>query len=264
MEACGLAVALLVALLWPRTAGLPLLLVGIVFWSLSAGTSAADPELALLDVGQGEAILLRDGGQALLVDGGGWQRSDIGGRILLPVLSSFGVRRLRAIVLTHPDLDHCGGLVDIAAYLRVEEVWTAPGWRDSPCAREVLTLPGIGHRFLWAGERASMGRWKLRALHPSPGDRRGSNNRSLVLAATVHGRRVLLTGDLEAVGEGRILSRASSSEVACDILKIAHHGSRTSTTVAWLEAAGPRLALLSAGLRNRYGHPASVVLERLE
>ncbi len=263
MEACGLTAALLAALLWPRRVGLAGA-AAAALWLLAAGPSAADPELALLDVGQGEAILLRDRGQALLVDGGGWQRSDIGGRILLPVLASYGVRRLRALVLTHPDLDHCGGLVDIAAYLRVDEVWTAPGWRRSRCARELLTLPGIGRRYLWAGERASLGRWRLRALHPSAGDRAGSNDRSLVLVAAVHGRRVLLTGDLEAEGEGRILAGASSAEVACDILKVAHHGSRSSTTAAWLEATGPRLALISAGLRNRYGHPAAVVLERLE
>ncbi len=187
----------------------------------------------------------------------------MGGRILLPVLASSRIRRLRAVVLTHPDLDHCGGLVDIASYLTVQEVWTVPGWRRSPCADELLTLPGVDHRFFWAGEKAVMGRWVFEAIHPPPGHRLGSNNRSLVLRATAHGRTVLLTGDIEALGEARILAHQPASALACDILKVPHHGSKGSSTGAFLEAARPRLALISAGLLNRFGHPSTAVLDRL-
>ncbi len=220
------------------------------------------PELAMLDVGQGEAILLRDGAEALLVDGGGWRGAGIGQRVLLPALTRLGVRRLRALVLSHPDLDHCGGLVEIAAFLPVREIWTAPGWAPRGCAYRLKTLPGTRLRPLWAGESARLGRWRLAALHPAAGDRSGGNDRSLVLLAESGPHRVLLTGDLEAAGERRLLS-GPRRRISGSILKLAHHGSSTSSSEDFLEAVSSRLALVSAGRTNPYGHPSERVLERL-
>ncbi|HEX5758517.1 MAG TPA: ComEC/Rec2 family competence protein [Thermoanaerobaculia bacterium] len=220
------------------------------------------PELALFDVGQGEAILLRDGLRAVLVDGGGWERGDLGGRVLLPALAAEGVRRLDALVMTHPDRDHCRGLVDLGAYLPVREVWTAPGWEASGCAGELLTLPGTTPRVLWAGERRRVGRWCLTALNPEAGERRGDNDRSLVLRAAAAGASVLLTGDVEAWAEHGLLRREEGA-LRADVLKVAHHGSRTSSTDAFLDAVRPRLALISAGVDNPYHHPSSAVLARL-
>lgn len=221
------------------------------------------PELTVVDVGQGESILLRDGDAAALVDGGGWSRSGIAQRVLVPVLSRLGVRRLEAIVLTHPDRDHCHGLLELTWYLPVERLVTAPGWQRQRCARELLARPGLPVRALWRGEALDLGRWRLTALHPGAGDRRGRNDRSLVLLAEVEGHRVALTGDLERSGEREVLTASGRLLERLDILKVAHHGSDSSTSVAWLERTRPRLALISCGLRNRYGHPASVVLDRL-
>ncbi len=229
-----------------------------------AAPPTAGLELRMLDVGQGESVLLRDGARAVLVDGGGWRHGDLGGRVLLPALARARVRRLDAVVLTHPDLDHCRGLVDLTSYLPVGEVWTAPGWRSSPCADELMTAPGVGLRPLWAGERATVGRWRLLALHPQPGGRGSGNDRSLVLAATAPGLRVLLTGDVGAAAEARLLRRLPSGALRADLLKVAHHGSATSTTSALLAAVRPRLALISCGRRNHYGHPSGRVLRRLE
>jgi competence protein ComEC len=219
-------------------------------------------ELAMLDVGQGDAILLRDGSRAVLVDGGGWKTGDLGGRVLLPALLSEGVRRLDAVVMTHPDHDHCGGLVDIAAYLSIGEVWMGPGWKDQGCAGRLASLPGIPVRRLWAGKEAAVGRWRLRVLHPDPDEDRGTNERSLVIRAEALGRSVLLTGDVESWAEMRLLS-CCEKEVRVDFLKVAHHGSYTSSTGSFLEAARPRLALISAGVDNLYHHPAPVILDRL-
>lgn len=240
----------------------PLLLVAAALLRCGSGAPAEQPELTLIDVGQGEAVLLRDGPAAVLVDGGGWRYGDLGGRVLVPVLASAGVRRLRAVVLTHPDLDHCHGLVDLLSYLPVAEVWTAPGWRNR-CARRLLTRPGRRLRVLWAGEGARVGRWRLTALHPAPGDRRGANDRSLVLAARAPGGRVLLTGDLEAAGERRLVARWPASALRAEVLKLAHHGSNSSTTRALLAAVRPRLAIVSCGVDNLYGHPAPAVLARV-
>lgn len=118
---------------------------------------------------------------------------------------------------------------------------------------------------LWAGDRAAVGRWRLTVLHPEPGDRRGTNDRSLVLLAEAHGRRVLLTGDVEAWAELRLVERAGGAPgvLDVDVLKVAHHGSKTSTTEALLDAATPRLAVISVGQGNPYHHPSPVVLARL-
>jgi competence protein ComEC len=223
----------------------------------------ADPELAMLDVGQGDAILLRDGDRAVLVDGGGWRGGDIGGRALLPALLGEGVRSLDALVMTHPDGDHCSGLVDIAAYLPVREVWMAPGWDPESCAGRLLKLPGVKPRFLSRGQKASLGRWRLTALHPEADDVHPVNERSLVLLAEVRGRRVLLTGDIESWAE-HDLADCCAPALRADLLKVAHHGSRTSSTETFLEAVEPRLALISVGINNLYHHPSPEVVERLE
>jgi competence protein ComEC len=230
-----------------------------------AATGRGNPglEIVMLDVGQGDAVLLRDGRRALLVDGGGWERGDLGGRVLLPALAALGVRRLDSLVMTHPDRDHCRGLIDIAAYLPVREVWTGPDWEASGCAGDLLTLPGPALRVLWAGEHAAAGRWRLTALHPEPGERHGEeNDHSLVLLAEAEGTRVLLTGDIEEWAEHRLLS-AWGERLRADVLKVAHHGSRTSSGEAFLAAVRPRLALISAGPGNPYHHPSGTVLERL-
>lgn len=219
-------------------------------------------ELAILDVGQGDSILLRDGPRAVLVDGGGWRTGDLGGRVLLPALLAEGVRSLDALVMTHPDQDHCGGLVDIAAYLPVREVWMGPGWEPEGCAGKLTALPGARVRIVSAGEKAAVGRWNLRILHPDRDEDRGTNERSLVIRAVALGRSFLLTGDIESWAEMRLLS-CCEEEVQVDVLKVAHHGSKTSSTESFLDAAKPRLALVSAGVKNLYRHPSPVILDRL-
>jgi competence protein ComEC len=238
---------------------------GAALWAAVSGVGLGrrGPELTMLDVGQGDSILVRDGDRAILVDGGGWDGADLGGRVLLPALLGEGVHRLDALVMTHPDRDHCGGLVDIAAYLAVDEIWTAPGWELKGCAGRLLSLPGVRHRFLSRGQRLGLGRWRLTVLHPEAEAHRATNERSLVLLAAVHGRRALLTGDIERQSEHE-LADCCSQELRADVLKVAHHGSRTSSTPAFLEAATPRLALISAGVRNVYHHPSPEVVARLQ
>jgi competence protein ComEC len=261
MAAWLLALFVGLALLAPRRVALA---GGIGFVVLLACSlpEARGVELAMLDVGQGDAILLRDGDRAVLVDGGGWKTGDLGGRVLLPALLAEGVRRLDAVVMTHPDQDHCGGLIDISAYLRVEEVWMGPGWGEQGCAGRLAALPGTRLRLLWAGQEAALGRWRFKVLHPDPDEERGTNERSLVIRAEALGRSVLLTGDVESWAEMRLLS-CCEKEIRVDFLKVAHHGSYTSSTGSFLDAVHPRLALISAGVDNLYHHPSPVILDRL-
>ena len=269
-----------------------------------AGSEGSDspgphPRLVMLDVGQGDAVLVQDDGRAALVDGGGFpggvdHGGGIGSRVLLPALLRLGVRRLDAVVLTHPDRDHCGGLVELASWLPVEEVWTAPGWEGVPCADALFATPGIVRRELSAGGRGRLGRWRWWVLHPEWGRAGTGNSGSLVLALEVgEGHRgdgagreaaagVLLTGDLDAAGEAELLRRlrgAARRRLRARVLKVAHHGSGSSSTLPFLAAVfgrrasdpgpggSPRaapLALVSAGRRNAYGHPAPEMLRRLE
>ncbi|HXU46158.1 MAG TPA: DNA internalization-related competence protein ComEC/Rec2 [Thermoanaerobaculia bacterium] len=270
LGAAALAASLGLLLAWPArrrvraVAILGGLVAAVALFAGRTGASEGDrlPALAMLDVGQGDAILLRDGGHAVLVDGGGWRKGDLGGRVLLPALLAEGVRRLDAVVMTHPDSDHCQGLVDVASYLAVAQVWIAPGWPRTGCAGELLALPGVTVREVSAGARGRVGRWRLAALAPAAGEGLSENDRSLVLAAQAFGRRALLTGDLEKVGELHLLD-LPRGELRADVLKVGHHGSRSSSTGPFLDAVAPRLALVSVGLRNPYYHPSPEVLERL-
>ncbi len=206
-----------------------------------------EPALSLLDVGQGDAILLRDGPRAILVDGGGWRHGDLGGRVLLPALLAEGVRRLDAVVMTHPDADHCQGLVDLASYLDVGEIWTAPGWKAEGCASDLFSLPGVPVRAFVAGAQGRVGRWRLRVLGPAEDDVRSGrwaeNERSLILRAEAFGRSALLTGDVEKVGELHLL---------------------TSSAGFFLDGVAPRWAVISVGPNNPYYHPSPEVIARLE
>ena len=236
----------------------------VVMFAHLSDRSREDPELILLDVGQGEAILLRDRGESLLIDGGGWRRGDIAQRILLPSLTNLGVSHIEGMILSHPDQDHCDGLLSLVSFMRVKKVYLSAGWFEDSCAFDLMTRAGPQVRVLWRNENVEFGRWRLHVVHPAAGDRVGRNSRSLVLFAEAEGLRVLLTGDLEAAGERRVMAALDSAGFqSVDILKVGHHGSNTSTTGVWLERLQPRLALISSGLGNRYGHPDSRVLKRL-
>jgi competence protein ComEC len=264
LAATLLAASLAAVCLYPKRLVAPAILCLAACRLAAPQAPPVAPEVIVLDVGQGESVLLRQGSRAVLVDGGGWRFGDIGGRVVLPVLAELGVRRLEAVVLSHPDLDHCGGLLDLVGYLPVDEIWTAPGWTASRCARELVSKPGVAVRVFWAGESAAVADWRLLALHPRAGDRRGRNDRSLVLKAEAAGHCLLLTGDVEARGERQLTAAFTEMAAGCDILKVPHHGSASSTSAALLEAMSPRLALISAGVHNRYGHPSAATLERLE
>jgi beta-lactamase superfamily II metal-dependent hydrolase len=126
-------------------------------------------EMHVLDVGQGDGLLLLDGDRSLLIDGGGWREGDFGGRVLRPVLVSLGVRRLDVAVVTHFDTDHCGGLSQVMRSLAIEELWVSASWGTAPCVRELLLDSQARTRILWRGERVEWEAWSFRVLHPPPG-----------------------------------------------------------------------------------------------
>lgn len=258
------ALALAAAVLAPRwwTGVAATVVAGVLF--LTAPAASGDGvELVLLDVGQGDAILLRDGRHAVLVDGGGWGAPGFGARVLIPALAGLGVRRLDGVVATHADSDHCGGLLDLAAELRLPVARFARGAADEECVRvlaERVERPiPVDH-----GDRFAVGRLEVSVLGPTSRQVATGNDSSLVLAVEAFGRRFLLTGDIERRGEVGLVAGNDAALLRAGALKIGHHGSRTSTSETLLGAVGPRLGLLSVGRGNSYGHPAAEVVDRLQ
>ena len=228
-------------------------------------------ELVFLDVGQGDAVAIRTPGRRwILVDTG--PRSpgfDSGERIVLPYLRRRGASRLDALVLTHPDLDHIGGANAVLSGLDVLRVLDpgAPAARPAyVVALERARARGATWYAARAGDRVSVDGVTLEVLHPGgAADSAASedaNDQSVVLLLRYGDFSALLPGDAPAAVEEALL--AAGLIPPLDILKAGHHGSRTSTSWRLLESARPELSVVSAGARNRYGHPHPVVLNRLE
>jgi competence protein ComEC len=233
--------------------------------------STPQMRLTMLDVGQGEALLLQaPAGRPLLIDTGGRPFGgglDVGARVVAPALWARGVASLAALLITHGDPDHMGGAAGVLASLPVGESWLGIRVPRHVAGNELLTDLGarrIAVRYLRAGESMSLGGVRLRVLHPPAPDwerQRVRNDDSVVIEATYGDVAFLLLGDVSAEIERSIVPQLTPARVR--ILKVAHHGSKTSTSQALLDAWRPQLALVSAGRGNSFGHPARDVLERL-
>jgi competence protein ComEC len=257
------------------TAG-ALLVLGVA-WSAWAPRLGGELELVFLDVGQGDAILVRlPDGADLLVDGGpgpigpGYDPAD---RVLLPALRALGVRRLEAVVATHRHPDHTGGLPAVLRALRPREVWWPPrqAWAEdeagseahaevADAAREV----GAVVRELGAGDRPlERGGASVEVLWPprQGTDALGENERSLVLRVAFGERRALLAADLEGEGERALTARGG--DLRAELLKVGHHGSLGASASGFLQAVGARRAVISVGSGNPYGLPHASALARL-
>lgn len=259
--AAGAATAWVAALLCRRRLALLGLLLPLA--GVPAPCPSGEVELVLADVGQGDGLLLRTSRTVGLIDGGGIRGRDLAARVWLPLLARRGVAALDAMVVSHGDADHCGGLIDLAVHLPVRELWGPAPLADSACVRELRFWTGAPFRPLSAGDRRWLGE-ALFEVHWPPVDApvAASNDASLAARVFAGGRTLLLTGDLDGAAEARLVASAGES-LASELIKVGHHGSARGTGEALLATARPRIALLSVGLGNRFGHPAPAVIARL-
>jgi competence protein ComEC len=209
----------------------------------------------------------------MLEDGGGFMGSpvDTGLRVVLPVLRARRRSRIEFAVLSHPHPDHFGGLVSTLPVVDVGEFWDTGQGEDQGAGPTYAALvrdlkarkiPILRPSAL-CGERMA-GDVKIEVLAPCPGYHpdAGANDNSFVIRLSYGRRSALLVGDAEHEEE-RLLVEQRPLALRADLLKIGHHGSRTSTTAPFLEAVSPSFAMISSGVRNRYGHPSPSVLDAL-
>ena len=222
----------------------------------------AEIRLTALDVGQGTAVLVETARGRLLYDTGPalGADSDAGARVLLPWLRARGIDRLEALVVSHEDLDHSGGALAVLRGVTVD-------WVSSSLPEEhPVRAASPRHYPCRRGERWSWGEVGFEWLHPGPepiGPARSKTNaRSCVLRVQGAGGTALLAGDIEASQERRLLSLILPEHLRAQVLLAPHHGSRTSSSPAFLDAVSPELAIFQVGYRNRYRHPNPAVLER--
>jgi competence protein ComEC len=231
-------------------------------------------EVSAIDVGQGDSLLIVfPDGQTMLVDGGGFpsfrgnpvQRIDIGEQVVSPYLWERGLRKLDLVAMTHAHDDHAQGLAAIMRNFSPRELWTGATPRPASDAllREAQSN-GVRVKQPKAGYLQRFGDATIRILAPSEDYVPGltpKNNDSLVLEITYGKRRFVLTGDAERPIEADMAARAILEHV--DVLKVGHHGSKTSTTPQLLDILRPTFALVSVGSGNLYGHPHPDVMARL-
>jgi len=245
------------ALIWPRPLPARLPMVGLLLaLALIAATHTPTPALrvVVMDVGQGLAVLLQTPGHAVLFDTGPrYRRGDAGRSIVLPVLHHFGVTRLDQLIVSHGDADHVGGARSVLA-VYPEAEFLSPERLD--VAARHFRPCRAGQHWLWDGV-------SFRVLHPGPEADSGpwsENDASCVLLVELPGAAILLPGDIERRAERWLAMSGVLSAV--DLVIAPHHGSRTSSTAAFVAATRPRYVVFSAGYRNQWGFPAPDVRQR--
>lgn len=236
-------------------------------------------EVTVIDVGQGDSILIRlplnkgtyliDTGGSLQIPTEDWMKRmdpfEVGKDVLVPFLKSNGIATIDKLILTHGDMDHIGGAKAVLANLHIKEIVLPKIKQPSDLETEIIMIAknkNIPVRFAQKGDVWMDSSYTFRVLSPTTKKDMERNDQSLVLYTELGGVKWLLTGDLEEEGEKELIK--NYPKLHADILKVGHHGSKTSSTELLLNQLHPKAALISVGKDNRFGHPHGEVMDRFE
>jgi competence protein ComEC len=244
-----------------------LLIATLVLHPLSRGRADAQLHVDFLDVGQGDsAIITMPDGTTLLVDGGG-STTEAARRIGETVVSEYlwwrGLSEVDYVLATHADADHIDGLNDVLKNFNVRSALVARTPANDPefaKFSQTLTETNTHAELVQAGDVIRFGDVEVSVLWPPAGGEQSTNNDSIVLRLRFGERSILMTGDIEREAE-RALT-ASQQDLRADVVKVPHHGSKTSSTDDFVHATGPRLAIISVGRNSMFGHPHQEVVQR--
>ncbi len=251
----------------------PLAVVAVLVWLAAATLPDDNLHVSFLDVGQGDAILIQRGSQQVLVDGGPSPQAI---NLALGQEMPFWDRTIDLVVLTHPHADHLTGLVAVLNRYRVKQVIYSDLEYDSPLYAEwrdiydewldIIEEKNIGQIPVWAGQQINLGEVVIEVLNPGESlltdTESDINNNSVVTRLSMGKVSFLLTADIQNEAELELITRRAG--LNSTVLKVAHHGSATSTTAGFLAVVNPRLAVISVGEDNSFGHPSREVVVRLE
>jgi len=239
-------------------------------------------QVHFLDVGQGDCIvLINENGNAYMVDGGSTSKSDVGANQIIPFLKYMGVKNLEAVFITHPDMDHISGIEEMLqtdiCRIKIKRLIlpdVAQNLKDTELIglRELAAESDAAVYYMHQGELLRDGNLKIMSLNPAEKESaQDMNALSQVLYVAYKDFSMLLTGDVTGEKEQQLCEgyeilqkQGAISDERITVLKVAHHGSRYSTTEQLLKQMSPRYAIISAGKKNVYNHPHTETMERLE
>ncbi len=220
-------------------------------------------EVHMIDVGQGDSILVRTSGGDMLIDSGPGSAEDE----LKDYLTSLEIKDIEYAVFTHPDADHIGNADMILTDFTVSNVIMPNKESKTKTYQRMMTALDASGATVIAPEpelEFSLGSMTVTVLAPISEKYSDTNNYSVVMRLDFGETSFMMTGDAEKESELEILGKYRAELLDCDVLKVGHHGSSTSTSAGFLDAVSPAIALISCGKGNTYGHPYAATLQRLE
>lgn len=217
-------------------------------------------EVHFIDVGQGDSLLVRTGDKSMLIDTGTYDYKDK----LEDYLRGFGIDKLDIAIATHPHADHIGSMANIINEFKPDKVLLPDAITTTTAYEKMLDAIAANSKaeFVKEGYTFTLGEANITIVAPYDGEYDDLNEYSVVCRLDYGNTSFLLTGDCESSEEEKIL--AAGYDIDCDVLKVGHHGSDTSTSKEFLQAVSPNIAVIEVGAGNDYGHPTDEVLNRLK